>query len=88
MGEPLPMGRVMALESLIVAIRGAAFLIPGAIGVQEAGYLLLAHALGLDPQTAVALSLVKRARDIALGAPALILWQARLLKGRRNLPQH
>jgi putative membrane protein len=75
MGEPLPMWRVAALESLIFAIRGAAFIIPGAIGVQEAGYLLLAQAIGLDPQVAVALSLVKRARDVVLGVPALLVWQ-------------
>jgi putative membrane protein len=80
MGEPLPLWRVMALESLIFAIRGAAFLIPGAIGVQEAGYLLLAQALGLAPETAVALSLVKRARDAAIGLPALIAWQARQMR--------
>jgi putative membrane protein len=83
MGASLPLWRVMALESLIFAIRGAAFLIPGAIGVQEAGYLLLAHAIGLDPQTAVALSLVKRARDVAIGLPALIVWQARQIKPGR-----
>ncbi|HEY0269798.1 MAG TPA: lysylphosphatidylglycerol synthase domain-containing protein [Sphingomonas sp.] len=80
MGQPLPLWRVMALESLIFAIRGAAFLIPGAIGVQEAGYLLLAQAMGLDPQAAVALSLVKRARDAAIGLPALLVWQARQLR--------
>jgi putative membrane protein len=80
MGQPLPLWRVMALESLIFAIRGAAFLIPGAIGVQEAGYLLLAQAMGLDPQAAVALSLVKRARDAAIGLPALIVWQARQIR--------
>jgi putative membrane protein len=82
MGESLPMGRVMALESLIFAIKSAAFLIPGAIGVQEAGYLLLAQALGLDPEVAVALSLVKRARDAAIGLPALVIWQARQLRLR------
>lgn len=86
MGEPIPLWKVMALESLIFAIRGAAFLIPGAIGVQEAGYVLLAQAVGLDPDVAVALSLVKRARDLALGLPALIAWQAMQLKARRETP--
>ncbi len=36
-GEPLPIWRVIALESLIFALRVAAFVIRGAIGVQEAG---------------------------------------------------
>lgn len=77
MDEPLPLWRVAALESLIFAIRSAAFVVPGAIGVQEAGYLLLAQAIGLTPDVALALSLVKRARDVTLGLPALLVWQWR-----------
>jgi putative membrane protein len=75
-GEPMPIWRVIALESLIFALRGAAFVVPGAIGVQEAGYVLLGPMLGLDPQAAVALSLIKRARDVVIGLPSLVAWQA------------
>ena len=81
--EPVALWRVIALESLIFALRGAAFVIPGAIGVQEAGYVLLAPLIGLDPQAAVALSLIKRARDVAIGVPALLIWQAREIGARR-----
>jgi putative membrane protein len=62
----------MLLESLGQAIRGAAFVIPGALGVQEGGYLLLAPIAGLMPETALALSLAKRAREILLGLPGLL----------------
>ncbi|NIJ33120.1 lysylphosphatidylglycerol synthase domain-containing protein [Sphingomonas oligoaromativorans] len=82
-GDPIPVWRVIALESLIFAIRAAAFVIPGAIGVQEAGYVLLGPLLGLDPQAAVALSLIKRARDIVIGLPSLIAWQANEMRPRR-----
>jgi len=75
-GDPIPVWRVIALESLIFALRGAAFVVPGAIGVQEAGYVLLGPLLGLDPQAAVALSLIKRARDVVIGLPSLVAWQA------------
>lgn len=75
MGSPIRFGHAVALESLIFAIRAVAFLIPGALGVQEAGYALLAPAFGLDPGIAVTLSLIKRAREIAVGLPALIVWQ-------------
>jgi putative membrane protein len=75
MGSPIGFGQAVALESLIFAIRGVAFLIPGALGIQEAGYALLAPAFGLDPGVAVTLSLIKRAREIAVGLPALIAWQ-------------
>jgi hypothetical protein len=61
----------LSLESLGQAIRGAAFAVPGALGVQEGGYLLLAPLAGLPPDMALALSLAKRAREIILGLPGL-----------------
>jgi hypothetical protein len=60
------------LESVGQAIRGAAFAIPGALGVQEGGYLLLASLIGLPPNAGLALSLAKRTREILLGLPGLI----------------
>ena len=75
-GAPVGFAAVVALESLIFALRSAAFVIPGALGVQEAGYILLAPLFGIDPGTAVALSLVKRGRDLAIGLPVLLVWQA------------
>jgi hypothetical protein len=54
------------------AIRGAAFAVPGALGVQEGGYLLLAPLAGLPPDMALVLSLAKRAREIILGPPGLL----------------
>jgi putative membrane protein len=62
----------LMIESLGQAIRGAGFFIPGALGVQEAGYLLLAPLAGLPPDTALALSLAKRAREVLLGIPGLL----------------
>jgi putative membrane protein len=62
----------LMLESLGQAIRGAAFAIPGALGVQEGGYLLLAPLAGLPPDAALALSLAKRARELLLGVPGLL----------------
>ena len=65
----------LLLESLGQAIRGAAFAIPGALGVQEGGYLLLAPLAGLPPDAALALSLAKRARELLLGLPGLLYLQ-------------
>jgi hypothetical protein len=47
----------LLLESVGQAIRGAAFAIPGSLGAQEGGYLLLAPLVGLPPDAALALSL-------------------------------
>ncbi|HEX3396495.1 MAG TPA: flippase-like domain-containing protein [Steroidobacteraceae bacterium] len=60
------------LESLGQAIRGAGFAIPGALGVQEGGYLVLAPLAGLTPDAGLALSLAKRARELLLGLPGLL----------------
>jgi putative membrane protein len=72
LGTPVSWSNALVLESLGQAIRGAAFAIPGALGVQEGGYLLLAPLVGLAPDAAVALSLAKRARELLLGLPGLL----------------
>ena len=72
LGSPVDWSDALLLESLGQAIRGAAFAIPGSLGVQEGGYLLLAPVVGLAPSTALALSLAKRAREILLGVPGLL----------------
>jgi putative membrane protein len=70
--HPVSWTDALLLESLGQAIRGAAFAIPGALGVQEGGYLLLAPVAGLTPDAALALSLAKRARELLLGIPGLL----------------
>ena len=72
LGSPVGWRDALLLESLGQAIRGAAFAIPGALGVQEGGYLLLAPFAGLAPDAALALSFAKRARELLLGVPGLI----------------
>lgn len=84
MGTPVGWTNALLLESLGQAIRGAGFAIPGALGVQEAGYLLLGPLAGLPPDAALALSLAKRARELLLGLPGLIYlrFAARLAPSR------
>jgi putative membrane protein len=72
LGTPVDWPVAFVLESLGQAIRGAGFAIPGALGVQEGGYLLLAPLAGLSPDAAVALSLAKRTRELLLGLPGLL----------------
>jgi hypothetical protein len=73
-----PMGPVdaVALESLSQAISTAAFLIPGALGVQEAGFVGLGALVGMGPEVALALALSRRVRDLVLYGPGLLVWQA------------
>jgi putative membrane protein len=74
------------LESTSLFIRSAAFLVPGAVGVQEGGYILLGNLLGIPGDMALALSLLRRVRELALGIPGVIAWQvieARHLRRKR-----
>jgi len=75
-GAPLGFPAVLVIESLLYAIRTVAFAIPNAVGVQEGAYVLIGAAFGLTPELALAVSLLKRARDLVIGLPALATWQA------------
>src|SRR5947207_1414742 len=75
MGHPIGLGEALVIESLLHAIRGAAFAIPGSLGAQEGGLVLLCAIFGIPPEQAIALSLVKRAADLVLGVPGLVGWQ-------------
>ncbi len=74
-GSPLDFGAVLVIEGLLYAIRSVAFAVPNAIGVQEGAYILLGESFGLTPEMALALSLLKRARDLVIGLPAFAAWQ-------------
>lgn len=65
----------VAIESLLCAARSAAVFIPGAIGVQEAGYAVMMPLFGIPSEIGIAVSLLKRGREIAVGIPVLLSWQ-------------
>jgi glycosyltransferase 2 family protein len=74
-GAPLDFGVVLVIEGLLYAVRSVAFAVPNAVGVQEGAYIMLGASFGLTPEMALALSLLKRARDLALGLPVLAAYQ-------------
>jgi putative membrane protein len=75
-GARIDLTSVLAIESLVYATRSAAAFIPNALGVQEGAYAVLAPLFGVAPEIGLAVSLLKRARDIAIGVPVLLIWQA------------
>ncbi|MBV9991661.1 MAG: flippase-like domain-containing protein [Alphaproteobacteria bacterium] len=80
-GGKIGIADAVAIEAVLCALRSAAVVVPGALGVQEAGYALLLPVFGLPAEMGLAVSLLKRAREIAIGAPVLLMWQG--LEGRR-----
>jgi putative membrane protein len=83
-GAPLTLTQALVIESLIYAVRGAAFLVPGALGVQEGAFVVIGALFGLAPDQAVAISLIKRVRELALGIPGLLAWQAGEIRRARS----
>jgi glycosyltransferase 2 family protein len=67
---------ILAIESLVSAAKSVAVLVPNALGVQEATYAALAPMFGIGAQYGLAVSLLRRARDIAIGVPILLISHA------------
>jgi len=88
LGHPVNWHEALLLESVGQAIRGAAFAIPGSLGAQEGGYLLLAPLVGLPPDAALALSLAKRVRELVLGIPGLVYLHFSERKFQRRRAAH
>ncbi|CAB3800201.1 lysylphosphatidylglycerol synthase domain-containing protein [Pararobbsia alpina] len=76
----------IVIEALIEAINSAAFFVPGGLGVQEGGFMLIGGALGLDPSMCVALAGARRIRDLVMYLPGLVAWQLTESSGRRDDP--
>jgi len=74
---------IVGVESLVYVVRTVTFAAPMGLGVIEGGYVIVGHLFGLPAELALAISLIKRLRDIVIGVPALALWQ--VLEGRRLL---
>lgn len=76
LGAPIDFDDALAIEALLSAAAAVAFLVPVNAGVQEAGYAGLGAIFGVPPEVSLAVSLVRRARDVVVGVPILLLWQA------------
>ncbi len=83
MHVPLTVAQVLIFEALIQAIHSVSFIVPGALGIQEGGFVGLALLLGVPPDAAFGIALGRRLRQLAIGLPVLISWQWREWRWRR-----
>ncbi|MCO6419146.1 lysylphosphatidylglycerol synthase domain-containing protein [Siccirubricoccus sp. KC 17139] len=74
LGFPVSVAEALAIEALIQAVSSAAFLVPGALGLQEAGFLGLGLLLGLPAEASAALAIARRLRDLVVFLPGLLAW--------------
>jgi putative membrane protein len=75
LGHDVDLSTGLIIESLGQALKAVGFAVPGALGVQEGGYIVICQLFGLTPEVAIALSLMKRLREVVLGVPGLLAWQ-------------
>ena len=83
LGKPIGFGEALVIEAFLTGVRSAAFLVPGALGIQEGAAIVFGSLFGISVADSLAISLAKRVRELVLGVPGLISWQ--VIEGRRLL---
>jgi hypothetical protein len=77
LSTPFGIREGIIIDCVVTAIRSAGFALPNVVGVQEGAFVLVGALFGIDAHVALALSLLRRGRDFAIGIPALLAWQLR-----------
>ncbi len=75
LGVDIDLDDAIAIEALLHAVLAVSFVVPGYAGVQEAAYAGLGMLFGVPPDIALGMSLLRRAKDLAIGVPVLLVWQ-------------
>jgi uncharacterized membrane protein YbhN (UPF0104 family) len=76
----------LSIELAVQAVSSMAFLVPGAIGVQEGAFVIVGRALGLDASTSLALAAARRLRDLVVFFPGLLFLQWHELRSPARAP--
>ena len=84
LGADIDFPSALGIEALLHAVLAVAVLVPGYAGVQEAAYAGVAPLFGQCAELALAVSLLRRARDVALGVPILLVWQGLEVRRRKE----
>jgi len=74
LGTPAGLAEAYAIQSLGMAARSLGFVVPAGLGAQEAGLIIVAVALGVPVEDAVAMSMLKRLREVLMNLPGLLVW--------------
>ena len=64
LGEPINLIASVSIAALAVLIKGGMFFIPGSLGGQEGGYMLLLLGYGYPDVTGITFALIRRLREI------------------------
>ena len=84
LGVEAGLAEALVIESLGQLARSLGFMVPGAFGVQEGGFVLACGLFGIPPEQAIAFALVRRIRDVAFAVPGLIAWRWEAMADARS----
>jgi putative membrane protein len=90
LGAPVDFATAFSIEALAGVAKLAALIVPGSLGVQEGGQLLIFVSFGLGAARALTFSLIRRARELVWIAFGLtVLWRERAAarRARREPPR-
>jgi putative membrane protein len=73
----------LIVETVGQSIRSVFFIVPAGLGIFEGGMVMICGLLGISGDVALALSLIRRAREALISGPGLIIWQ--FVEARRVL---
>ncbi len=76
-GAGVSPGAAFAIEGLGMAARSLGFALPAGLAAQEAGFVLACSLFGIGTQEALALSMVKRLRELVVASGGLVVWRIR-----------
>ena len=86
LGHPVSLAEALVIESLAQALRNAGFMLPGALAVQEGAIIGAAALVGVPPAAALAMALVRRAREVCFSLPGLLAWHRSETRAARAMP--
>ena len=86
LGHPVSLAEALVIESLAQALRNAGFMLPGALAVQEGAIIGAAALVGVPPAAALAMALVRRAREVCFSLPGLLAWHRSETRAVRAMP--
>jgi uncharacterized protein (TIRG00374 family) len=83
LGEPIDVWTALSIDALCTFVKGGTFFVPGSVGAQEAGNLMLLMAFGYGDVTGMTFALLRRVRElvwVAIGLGCL----AMMMRGRQD----